>query len=264
MISSKFIDEKRVFDDVEFYLPQLAHMVIHLDVDWNNKALERFAILISEASLHTALQLSFILTAAMEDFQPENKHGERNPNGNPTLFFRCARLLQNVERAVVFGAPELTADEEEELGRKHATSKQIEDEDFSARFNHITHDNVIKLVNRIVDSGGSTTDRDQQKTLAMKPENLLYKRIERKGIFYRKPWKSRYVTIEQRVLIIYHDETAPLPLRALPLQGCVLITREDAKYPYYLEIFNPSTQTKFLLRASSQASYDKWLALIRR
>lgn len=235
-------------------------MVIHLDVDWNNKALERFAILISEASVHTALQLSFILIAAMEDYQPEDKMGVRNPQSNPTLFFRCARLMQNVERAVIFGMPELSAEEETAMQSKILQVSDGSDK-FSAKYNHITHDNIIKLVNRIVDTGAIVSRNDSKEN---KSELLLYKRITRKGMFYRKPWKPRYVTVEQRVLIVYHDASSPLPLRTLPLQGCSLVTPENAKYPFYFEIVNPSTGTKFLLRATTQASYDKWMNTIKR
>ena len=71
MLFSKFVDEKRVFNEVEFYLPQLAHMLILLDVDWTSQALERFAIVVCQSSIHAALQLCFLLTAQMEDFQPE-------------------------------------------------------------------------------------------------------------------------------------------------------------------------------------------------
>jgi phosphatidylinositol 4-kinase B len=258
---SKFIEEKRVFNDVEFYLPQLAHMVIHLDVDWNKKSLERFAVLVSEASVHTALQLSFILVAAMEDYQPEGKNGVKNPKGNPTLFFRCARLLQNVERAVIFGMPELSDEEEATLqGKVDQSSKSNK---FSAKYNHITHDNILTLVNRIVDTGASVARQhsNQGDTVS---DVLLYKRVARKGMFYSKPWKPRYVTVEQRVLIVYHDASAPAPLRTLPLQGCSLLTPEDAKYPFYFEILNVSTGIKFLLRATTEASYAKWIAILKR
>jgi phosphatidylinositol 4-kinase len=54
----KFSDEQTVFEEIEFYLPQLAHMIIHLEVDWPNKALERFALVACQHSLHVALQVS--------------------------------------------------------------------------------------------------------------------------------------------------------------------------------------------------------------
>lgn len=250
-ILTKFMDEKRVFDDIEFYLPQLAHMVIHLDVDWENKDLEKFAVLISQASIYVASQLCYILVAAMEDYQPENANGIKNPKANSILFFRCARLLQNVERAVVFGSPELSADEESELASKEATSM----------YNDILHDNIIRQVKSIVTtSAKASLDKDQIKP--MKSDTLLYKRVTRRGIFYTKPWKNRFLSIDQRVLFIYRDEYAPMPLRALPLQGVTIDIPKNAKYPYYFELINTSTNFKFLLRAKDKALFDKWIKLI--
>jgi hypothetical protein len=34
LIVLAFVDEKKVLSEIEFYLPQLAHMIIHLDIDW--------------------------------------------------------------------------------------------------------------------------------------------------------------------------------------------------------------------------------------
>ena len=242
---TKFVDEKRVFDDIEFYLPQLVHMVIHLDVDFNNKALERFAVVISECSIHTSLQLSFILYAAMEDYQPEDSKGVKNPEANALLFFRCARLLQNVERAVVFGCPELSIEEEGTLA-EHATK----------------YLRTIERANRIVDSSIPTKVDGTTETMS---GTLLYKRLERRGIFYSKGWKPRYIVLDQRVLFIYHDDDrASVPLRAFPLAGASIVTPENAKYPYYFELVNPSTNTKYQLRAIDRTQYEKWLAAIRK
>lgn len=91
---TKFSDEQTVFDEIEFYLPQLAHMIVHLEVDWPNQALEKFALVVCQSSLHVALQLNWILLAAMEDYQPEDADGYWNPNSNPVYYTRCARLLQ--------------------------------------------------------------------------------------------------------------------------------------------------------------------------
>lgn len=133
---TRFADEQTVFDEIEFYLPQLAHMIIHLEIDWPIQALERFALVVCQSSLHVALQvmkrwtqpdvpcrhssfacrcrfarvpqLNWILLAAMEDYQPEDAAGNTNPNRNPVFYTRCARMLQNIERCIVHGSPELT------------------------------------------------------------------------------------------------------------------------------------------------------------
>ena len=102
---AKFSGEKLVFDGIEFYLPQLAHMIIHLEVDWPSTTLEQFALVISQHSLHFALQFNWILICALQDYQPETSSGEVNPTYNEVFFTRCIKLLQNMERCVVYGTP---------------------------------------------------------------------------------------------------------------------------------------------------------------
>ncbi|CAM9482335.1 unnamed protein product [Choristocarpus tenellus] len=98
-------NERTVFNGIEFYLPQLAHMIIHLDVDMPSSALEQFALVVCQQSLHVALQLNFILVAALEDYHEELPDGSPNKNANSVYFNRCAKLLQNVERIIALGAP---------------------------------------------------------------------------------------------------------------------------------------------------------------
>lgn len=50
-------------------------------VRWNN-------------SLHVALQLNWILVAALEDYHAELPDGSRNKKANTVYFNRCAKLLQ--------------------------------------------------------------------------------------------------------------------------------------------------------------------------
>lgn len=105
-MGSEFLLNRTVFDELEFYLPQLGHMVIHLGGDDTTLySLDRLAVILCQASLHVALKLTFILKAAMEDYREELPDGEKNPNGNAVLYMRCARLLYIVERSVIYGHP---------------------------------------------------------------------------------------------------------------------------------------------------------------
>jgi hypothetical protein len=92
LYNSKFLDEKDVFVDIEFYLPQLAHLIVHFGSDVCS-GLGRFAMILSQTSLHSAFQLSFMFRAYMEDFQKET-NGKKNPSHDVILFHRCVRLLQ--------------------------------------------------------------------------------------------------------------------------------------------------------------------------
>ena len=87
---------RHVLDGIEFYLPQLAHMIIHLEVEWDDDILERFALIIAQQSIHFALQLNWILQGALDDYQPELEDGTPNPNYNRLFYIRCLKLLKTV------------------------------------------------------------------------------------------------------------------------------------------------------------------------
>jgi phosphatidylinositol 4-kinase len=114
---TQYAGSRDVFDGIEFYLPQLAHMIIHLEVDWDDAILERFALVIAQQSLHFALQLNWILQGALQDYRPElptdegdqKVCAEPNPTYNPVFYTRCLKLLRNVERVVVYGKPRAAA-----------------------------------------------------------------------------------------------------------------------------------------------------------
>lgn len=237
-IFSKFVDEKRVFGDIEFYFPQLAHLIIQLDQLSEKQSLERLAIVICETSMHAALQFSFVLTAAMDDYQPESAHGVKNPACNLFLYSRCARLLEDVERAVIYGgsltnAPSITNGVSDK-NREHIadTLSQPQTEKYDGIFNG----------------------------------ELYYKRVERKSMFHLKPWKLRYFVIARRVLICYHEAHSVEPLRAIPLINCSVVVCETR--PKYgntcFEVVNESNGMRFQLRAKDEATRQKWVDLLLR
>ncbi|KAH8061586.1 phosphatidylinositol kinase [Aureococcus anophagefferens] len=96
----KHSDARRAFDGVEFYLPQLSHMLVHLDVDWPAGTLERFALVVAQQSPHFALQLHWILRAALEDYAPRGD----GSGGHERYYRRCAHLAADVESCVAHGS----------------------------------------------------------------------------------------------------------------------------------------------------------------
>lgn len=258
----------------------MAHLIIHLRVDWPNQSLERLAVAICQTSVHAALQLNFILIAAMEDYQPELSSGIKNPQSNPELFFRCARILQNVERAVVFGSPFLTADEEASFldTVTHSQLADLQESEKAQRMEaivasnaqhyskHAQSKNNLSFVSSIDDNLGSKSVIQNEGTTddSSMAGNLLYKRIDRKNIFYSKIWKSRFFRIEQRVLFCYRTIDDSLPLRAIPLHACVVRPALSRKYDYAFDICNDSTNTRYHLRAPDKKTYDLWIAALER
>ena len=256
---SQFTEEPRVFKDIEFYLPQLAHLIIHLDVDSKTQSLERFAMVLCQNSVHTALQLSFLFSAALEDYQPETIHGQKNPECNPFYFKRCARLLQDVERAVIYGSQNLSNKEEKVLKRRMTAqlesgldSKQIEAELIDAK--------RIEVANAL----SRNTQIENYDGLINEP--LMYKRVERKSIFSFKPWKQRHFQVDQRVLLCYREPHSVNPLRTIPLAAChVEVIEKDPKYgETRFDIINYSNNCRFQLMAKDKDQRDKWVTLLRR
>eukprot|EP00980_Cylindrotheca_fusiformis_P029020 scaffold22696_cov118-Cylindrotheca_fusiformis.AAC.14 len=239
----KFAGSRHVFDGIEFYLPQLAHMIIHLEAEWDDNILERFSLVIAQQSLHFALQLNWILQGAIEDYQPELPDGSINPNHNPLFFSRCIKLLTNIERCVVYKkqrSPEL-----QRLYEKGKITKQEMQimEHADRRFNALQ----ITGENSEGESFGGT---------------LLYKRKVRRACYKAKGWKSRYFAIEERMLNCYSSENGGL-VRSMPLEGAII---EEVKNnpKKYKNMFSVSNRTfEFQMRARSPEDMAKWMKILR-
>ena len=256
---SQFADEARVYKDIEFYLPQLAHLIIHLDQNSTTQSLERLAMVLCQNSVHTALQLSFLFSAALEDYQPETTAGQHNNECNPYYFKRCARLLQDVERAVIYGSQTLTNKEEKVLKRRMSAndtigkdSKQMETELIDAKKVEIA--NSLSRTAQIENYDGLLNG------------TLKYKRTERKSTFASKPWKERHFMVDQRVLLCFREPHSVNPLRAIPLAPCqVEVIDNDPKYgDTRFDIVNYSNGSKFQLMAKDKEQRAKWVTFLKR
>ena len=229
-------------------------MIIHLDAVSGSKstqALEYLAIALAQTSMHTALQLNFIILAAMEDYQPETTRGMPNPNANPDRYLRCARILQNIERAVVYGTVVLTGEEEHALAsRANLTKDKI-----TELYDHERYERAKRL-SPIVNSS--------QKLSSNKSGILMFKRLERKSSTSRKVWKRRYFTVHQRVLFCYKNDQSNVPLRSLPLADCIVEQADSAKYSYSFSVICRSTGARFQLRAVDQTSFQEWMAFFQK
>lgn len=250
-----FARRKTIMNDIEYYLPQLCHLMIHLEVVWESQALEKFGFAVSQTSLHTALQLSFYLRAAMEDYQPELPNEKPNPAANEVLFYRCARLLQNIERAVVFGSPIL----------------QMKDEKFPSV---VTSEMLLECINSDKKGRADTVlmhnkaNQLEPVTASTQPSTrrgvLLFKRNTRKGL-QTKGWKPRFFRIEQQVLFCLRKETDTRPMRAMSLVGCqVKPGPPDSKHPFSFDVSNAAGTMTYQLRAETQTSFLAWTGLLAR
>lgn len=233
-----------VFDGIEFYLPQLAHMIIHLEANWNDAILERFALIIAQHSLHFALQLIWILQGAIEDYQPEMPNGEQNKNSHALYYTRCVKLLLNIERCVVYGTPRKHEFQRlYEMGqitrKEYETMKQADFRFNAEQLSNISQEGTF---------GGL----------------LLYKRLIRTSCCTQKKWKTRYFAVSDRMLFCYNmlPSSGGRLIRAIPLEGAVIMETpaSDAKYDYMFEVHN--LNYFFRMRASSDEARKRWIEVL--
>jgi phosphatidylinositol 4-kinase len=238
-INHQYAGSRDVFAGIEFYLPQLAHMIIHLEVNWDDAILERFALIIAQQSLHFALQLNWILQGTIEDYQPEKANGEPNEDYNALFYSRCIKLLSNIERCVVYGRPRSM--ELQRLYEKGNITKKEYDilEHADRRFN------AFQIVGE---------DKDGE--LSSFGGTLLYKRKARKSRFKPKGWKTRFFSVEERMLNCYNKKGGSL-VRSMPLEGAVVENETDGKYPHMFSVSNRNFH--FTMRAESNQDKMRWM-----
>lgn len=289
---AKFSGSRSVFDGIEFYLPQIAHMIIHLEADWDEAILERFALVIAQQSQHFALQLTWILQGAIEDYQPETVEGRRNPGYNQLFYHRCITLLSNIERCVVYGSPR-SIELQKMYERGDITREQYEQMKLEDRLNNATQitkhganfRSIVQMVRETKirelpftptkstkkeDAANSTTqvvttstDIKTGKQISKYGGYLLYKRRVRTACYKRKHWKSRYFEIEERMLYCYNyrPSMGGKLIRAMPLEGAVVQEIKNGKYPFTFEARNQHFE--FVMRAKNDAEVLLWIKLLR-
>mmetsp|Transcript_6258 Transcript_6258/g.15485 ORF Transcript_6258/g.15485 Transcript_6258/m.15485 type:complete len:1206 (-) Transcript_6258:200-3817(-) len=237
---SKFAGSRDVFDGIEFYLPQLAHMLIHLEVDWDDAILEQFCLVIAQQSIHFALQLNWILAGAIEDYQPELPDGTPNPKYNPLFYIRCVKLLTNIERCVVYFRPQ-----SQELQRLYEKGKIT-----------LAEMHSLEQADRRFTAMQITAPHEED---AVFGGTLKYKRAVRTSYFKFKRWKVRYFAIEERMLNCYNHEGGKL-IRSMPLEGATVQAMTQTKYPNTLSVSNRSFE--FRMRACSEENRNKWIKML--
>ena len=132
-------DESVTCAEMEMFLPQLCHFALILGAkipvgsgpsqhpnEMIETAFEKVLLTMAQVSLHAAFRIRFLLTASLEDYQPEHPDGSENSFKNDYLFYRCARILQNLDRCVAYGTPLLVAHMEKDIVKEHGVDVMIE------------------------------------------------------------------------------------------------------------------------------------------
>ena len=215
-------------------------MIIHLEAEWDDAVLERFALVIAQQSLHFALQLNWILQGAIEDYQPELPDGEPNPNFNFLYYSRCTKLLTNMERCVVYRRPR-----SRELQKMYEQGK-ITKEEYQ----------VLVAADRKFNAVEVTGERDGPSAEEIFGGTLLYKRKERTACWKPKPWKTRYFCVEENMLNCYNVQGGTL-VRSMPLEGATVEPVMPAKYDHMFRVANRNFE--FKIRATSSQEMKTWV-----
>lgn len=265
-------DAKQAFDGVEFYLPQLAHMLIHLDVDWAAGTLERFALVVAQQSPHLALQLHWILRASMEDHAPRAD----GTGGDEVLYRRCAQLDEDVETVVAHGTArpyeleELFASgkiSQDELGQR---SKK-ESMSFASRL----VDATLRPMLRAVEGGTEVSLVDPNFVPHRKPS------IEGKLKWYRgigdassccgcgsssyERRNSVFVDarIEGRSLLLYSRTKNTKLVRALPLDGARVVASSVDRGAFAVSPHQTASFSPVVLTAQTETEKHAWISRIK-
>lgn len=248
-------------------------MIIHLEVDWDDEILERFALVIAQQSVHFSLQLNWILKGALEDYQPESptKPGHPNPAYNPLFYSRCLKLLKNVERCVVYGKPR--AQELQrlyEIGKitkQEATVLELADRRFNALQITSADDDMRhfeKVDGWLYMSMHEPVQRGYNAEADTENSGSKSSNASKVGETQSSSYSYVYCVMERHVLEIMKNGgvcecRGELRLeRAVALERAVI--REDGKLGVRI---TTAKGTDLSLRCSSQQEYNLWLRRLR-
>eukprot|EP01084_Bolivina_argentea_P055401 101583_1 len=249
--------DRVVFNGIEFYLPQLAHMIVHLNIP--TSALEQFSLVICQQSLMVALQLQWVLLSALEDYQPERPDGTVNPHSQPKYFNRCVKFLQKVEVIVALGPPQtnFALSDSESMSTKEMEEVRLERKKVQAKMAIMQCSSLSTFL--LKEGEGERTGADVVGF-------LLHKRWHKRSRPHSHSWIQRYFRIHGNVIFCYSMlQHGKIRLkRALVLAGAHLDAGpqlyKNGKYEHYFEI--RSTLGCWRLRATNNKELELWINAI--
>ncbi|KAJ0407683.1 hypothetical protein ATCC90586_001865 [Pythium insidiosum] len=228
-------------DQVEFYLPQLAHMVIHFEKELPMDAMEQFVLLLSQSSVHLALQLFWIIYAALDENRPKR-------SGNPKTFARCAQLLLALEQCLVYGSPVVR--EAAELFTRNSISRAEMEQ--------------ILAADRRFFAAQSSLDCTEGATERAAHEGWLFKKGGGTSTMGRRNWKRRWCRIEKRILLVFAKPSDEHPRTSVALDRAEVVVVDNPKHPFYFELIHEFSETKMKFAAQSHDELVAWVQHLRR
>ncbi|KAG6948502.1 hypothetical protein JG687_00015434 [Phytophthora cactorum] len=204
-----------MLDQVEFYLPQLAHMVVHLERELPMEDMEQFVLLLSQSSVHFALQFFWMIYAALDE--------------NP------------LEQCFVYGSP--AARQASELLTRQSISRDEMEQILMAdrRF--------FAAQQSSTDSASAVED------VAPISGGWLLKKGGGTRTMGRRNWTMRWCRIEKRILLVFTKPTDSQPRAAIPLHGAKVHIVENKRPFYFEIAHDFSeTKAKFAAKTADELS----------
>lgn len=261
-------------DQVEFYLPQLAHMVVHLEKELPMAAMEQFVLLLSQTSVHFALQFFWIIFAALDENRPKR-------SGNPRTFARCAQLLLALEQCFVYGSP--AAKEASELLTRNSISKAEMDEIVMADRRFLAAQSSLEIcyeggamgqlgssgsdrgsLSSIGSASGVSSSSGASTSSGATDGGWLFKKGGGTSKMGRRNWKLRWCRVENRILLVFTRPSDSRPRTAFPLVRADIRVVENKRHPFYFELVHELSETKMQFAAQSQEELVAWIALLQK
>lgn len=282
---SESCDESAICAEMEMYLPQLCHFAVTLGRsprgEHNERievALEKVLMSMAQVSMHASFRIRFMIGASLEDYQPENPDGTANSHTDDYLFYRCARLLQNLERCVAYGSPLLLASDEKAILEAHGREVMVEStvSERKTRLKKILDSNSSPSLTTGEDKGAHMSRLQSIDGEVEEGCNgfLLFKRAHRKTVYSTHKWKWRYFRIEQGVLFCSRTADCTTArggiMRAMALAGSTLTYGKEAmetgstKHSFYFLVRNFGSGFEFHLRAETEEIFAKWKAALSK
>lgn len=234
-----------MLDQVEFYLPQLAHMVVHLEQELPMEDMEQFVLLLSQSSVHFALQFFWMIFAALDENRP------KRAGNNPHTFARCARLLLALEQCFVYGSP--AARQASELLTRQSISRDEMDQILMA-------DRRFFAVQQTDTSTAGNSDVEDVIPLS---GGWLLKKGGGTRTMGRRNWTLRWCRLEKRILLVFSRPSDLQPRSAIPLHGAKIHVVEN-KRPFYFEIAHDFSETKAKFAAKTADELATWVAYLQK
>lgn len=264
-------------DELEAFLPQLAHLATHLPANWLlTSVLERFILHVCESNVHWALQLTWITYGELE----ENRPGESRSDDE--IHARCAALLQRIEQAVVYGAKMVNRDTLRSAAFAHNVNLWLDNFKSSmARSTKATGQadsrprcppspaQSLAAASRqeegqLRPTGASFRSHAEEEAVI---EGWLLKRKARDswGVWRccGESWTRRWFSLRECILYYYRGPDDRSARGAIPLSLCHVELRESPRVGEYIKLSARFSRLTLRVRGETPEQTASWLRILR-